>query len=76
MLLDCGINVVGEGSDAFPILDAPEFDINQLDAIVLSHSHLDHCGFIPYLFKYGFRGPVYCTEPTRDVAALLTLDYV
>ncbi|RLE45535.1 beta-CASP ribonuclease aCPSF1 [Candidatus Woesearchaeota archaeon] len=76
VLLDCGVNVVGEGSDAYPLLDAPEFDINQLDAVVLTHSHLDHSGFIPYLFKYGYRGPVYCTEPTRDVAALLTLDYV
>lgn len=76
VLLDCGINVVGEGPDAFPLLDAPEFDIQQLDAVVLSHSHLDHCGFIPYLYKFGFRGPVYCTEPTRDIAALLTLDYI
>lgn len=76
VLLDCGINVVGQGSDAFPMLDAPEFRIDQLDAVVLTHSHLDHCGFIPYLFKFGFRGPVYCTEPTRDVAALLTLDYI
>jgi hypothetical protein len=76
VLLDCGINVVGEGADAYPFLDAPEFNIQQLDAVVLTHSHLDHCGFIPYLFKFGFRGPVYCTEPTRDVAALLMLDLI
>jgi len=76
VLLDCGINVVGEGADAYPMLDAPEFDIQQLDAVVLSHAHLDHCGFIPYLFKFGFRGAVYCTQPTRDIAALLTLDFV
>ncbi|MBW3019228.1 beta-CASP ribonuclease aCPSF1 [Candidatus Woesearchaeota archaeon] len=76
VLLDCGINVVGEGADAYPLLDAPEFNIQQLDAVVLTHSHLDHCGFIPYLFKFGFRGPVYCTEPTRDVAALLMLDFI
>jgi hypothetical protein len=76
VLLDCGLNVAGEGPDAYPILDAPEFNIQQLDAVILTHAHLDHSGFIPYLFKYGYRGPVYCTEPTRDVAALLMLDCV
>src|SRR3989338_70000 len=76
ILLDCGVNVAGEGTEAYPILDAPEFNIQQLDAIVLSHAHLDHSGFIPYLYKMGFRGPTYCTEPTRDVAALLMLDTV
>ncbi len=76
VLLDCGINVAGIGSDMYPYLDAPEFNINDVDAIILSHAHLDHCGFIPYIFKYGYRGPVYCTAPTRDIAALLLLDYV
>ena len=74
--MDCGINVAGEVTEAYPILDAPEFNIQQLDAIILSHAHLDHSGFIPYLYKMGFRGPTYCTEPTRDVAALLMLDMV
>lgn len=76
ILLDCGINVAGEGSEAYPFLEAPEFNIQQLDAIILSHAHIDHSGFIPYLYKMGYRGPVYCTEPTRDVAALLMLDTV
>ncbi len=76
ILMDCGINVAGEVTEAYPILDAPEFNIQQLDAIILSHAHLDHSGFIPYLYKMGFRGPTYCTEPTRDVAALLMLDMV
>ncbi|TKJ17188.1 hypothetical protein CEE44_01480 [Candidatus Woesearchaeota archaeon B3_Woes] len=75
ILLDCGVNVASN-NEAYPILEAPEFDINQLDAVIVSHSHLDHCGFIPYLFKYGYRGPVYCTEPTRDVMSLLLLDYI
>ena len=75
ILLDCGINVASVDKP-YPYLDAPEFDINELDAVILSHSHIDHCGFIPYLFKYGFKGPVYCTEPSRDVSALLLLDYI
>jgi KH/beta-lactamase-domain protein len=75
VMLDCGIDVAND-REAYPMLEAPEFDIKELDAIILSHSHMDHCGFVPYLFKYGFRGPVYCTAPTRDVAALLLLDSV
>lgn len=76
ILIDCGINVAGEGSDAYPMLDVPEFHIQDLDAVIVTHSHLDHSGFVPYLFKYGYRGPVYCTLPTRDVMSLLLLDYV
>ncbi|MBI2140729.1 beta-CASP ribonuclease aCPSF1 [Candidatus Woesearchaeota archaeon] len=75
ILLDCGVNVADD-SDPYPMLEAPEFNIEQLDAVIVSHAHLDHCGFVPYLFKFGYKGPVYCTEPTRDVMALLTLDYV
>src|SRR3989338_4869508 len=75
VLLDCGINVASD-EKPYPYLDAPEFNINDLDAVILSHAHIDHCGFIPYLFKYGYRGPVYCTEPTRDVSALLLLDAI
>lgn len=76
VMIDCGINVAGEGSEAFPMLDVPEFNINELDAVIVTHSHLDHSGFVPYLFKFGYRGPVYCTLPTRDVMSLLLLDYV
>ena len=77
VLIDCGVNVAAQTDDeAYPFLDAPEFDIKQLDAVVLSHAHVDHTGFVPYLFKYGYDGPVYCTPPTRDIMALLQLDYV
>jgi len=75
VLLDCGVNVASD-TEAYPFLEAPEFDIKELDAVIISHAHLDHCGFLPYLFKYGYDGPVYCTSPTRDVMALLLLDYV
>jgi len=75
VLLDCGINIASD-TEAYPYLEAPEFDIKELDAVIVSHSHLDHSGFVPYLYKYGFRGPTYCTEPTRDVMALLQLDLI
>jgi KH/beta-lactamase-domain protein len=75
VLMDCGINVASD-QEPYPYLDAPEFHLNELDAVIVSHSHLDHSGFVPYLFKYGYRGPVYCTAPTRDVMSLLALDYV
>jgi uncharacterized protein len=76
ILLDCGIDVSSSGQDKFPYLDAPEFDINAIDAVVVSHAHLDHTGLIPYLYKMGYKGPVYMTPPTRDIAALLGLDFI
>ncbi len=75
VLLDCGVNVASEDR-AFPHLEAPEVRLEELDAVIISHAHLDHCGFVPYLFKYGYDGPVYCTPPTRDLSVLLQLDYV
>jgi len=76
ILLDCGINVAASGEEASPFMNAPEFKISEIDAVIISHSHLDHCGLIPLLFKYGYDGPVYCTAPTRDVSSLLLLDLI
>ncbi|QGA80376.1 beta-CASP ribonuclease aCPSF1 [Candidatus Nanohalobium constans] len=78
VLLDAGIDPAAESGtpENFPYLNAPELDLKQLDAVVLSHAHMDHCGMIPYLFKMGYDGPVYCTEPTRDMMIMLTLDYI
>lgn len=76
VLLDCGVNVAAQDENAYPLLDAPEFDINELDAVILTHPHLDHSGFIPFLYKMGYKGPLYCTAPTRDISALLALDYI
>jgi len=75
IMIDCGLNVAST-EFMYPHFDAPEFDINKLDAVIVSHPHLDHCGCIPLLYKYGYKGPVYCTEPTRDIMTLLQLDYV
>ncbi len=77
VLLDCGVNVAGQDEkSSFPMLGVPEFSIQDLDAVVVSHAHLDHCGFIPYLYHYGYEGPVYCTTATRDLMTLLQLDYI
>ena len=50
--------------------------MNDLDAVIISHAHLDHSGYLPVLFKYGYNGPVYCTEPTLALMTLLHNDYV
>jgi hypothetical protein len=76
-LLDCGINPGSTNPlEAFPRLDVPQFDLDLLDAVVITHSHLDHCGFVPFLFKYGYDGPVYCSAPTSSLMTLLQLDYL
>jgi len=76
ILMDCGVDVASSGNEKFPYLDVPEFDINAIDAIILSHAHLDHSGLIPYLYKMGYKGPIYMTAPTRDTSALLALDFI
>jgi len=76
ILLDCGIDIAAQGRERFPYFDAPEFSIKEIDAIIVSHAHLDHSGMVPYLFKMGYRGPVYMTQPTRDIASLLALDFI
>ncbi len=77
ILLDCGIN---PGSNKFnnryPVFSIDSFDLELLDAVIISHTHLDHCGFLPFLYKYGYDGPVYCSEPTASLMTLLQLDYL
>lgn len=76
IILDCGINPAASEQHAYPHFDTPEFRINEIDAVVISHAHLDHSCMTPLLVKYGYKGPIYCTEPTRDVMALLALDFI
>ena len=77
VLLDCGINAGSKSSTrAFPRLNSDVFNLESLDAVVISHAHLDHCGFLPFLYKYGYDGPVYCSEPTASLMTLLQLDYL
>ncbi len=77
VLLDCGINAgAHDPSQAFPRFDTDEFDLERLDAVVISHAHLDHCGILPFLYKYGYDGPIYCSEPTQVLMTLHQLDYL
>jgi len=76
VMVDCGVDVSSD-SDGTPYLNAPEvMPLEAIDAIVVTHAHLDHSGMIPLLFKYGYDGPIYCTPPTRDIMSLLQLDYI
>ena len=77
ILLDCGIHPNAKNPwDSYPRFDWADIDLNDLDAVVISHAHLDHSGYLPVLFKYGYRGPIYCTEPTLALMTLLHMDYV
>ncbi|MHC3437596.1 beta-CASP ribonuclease aCPSF1 [Natrialbaceae archaeon A-gly3] len=75
ILVDCGDKPGAEGE--VPYLHEPEaMPLTDIDAVVLTHAHLDHSALLPLLFKYGYDGPIYTTEPTRDLMGLLQLDYL
>ena len=73
LLLDCGL-VRGRRDEARQLHARFPFDPASLDAVILSHSHTDHCGNLPNLVRQGFRGPIYCTPATRDLTALMLAD--
>lgn len=75
ILLDFGLNPgVSTPPNMYPRIDMIGISPEEIDAVVVTHAHVDHCGLVPYLFKYGYDGPVYATEATRDLMALLQLD--
>ena len=72
ILLDCGINSFSNDLRTFsPRFDVTGLNIDDIDCVLLSHAHLDHSGFLPILFKHGYKGPIYCTEPTIPLTYLL-----
>jgi len=73
VLLDCGLF---QGLKALRLRNraAPEFSPSDLDAIVISHAHIDHSGYLPLVVKLGYRGPIYCTPATADLLAILLRD--
>ncbi len=75
IMVDCGVNV--SNIQQSPYLYVPEvMPLDSIDAVVITHAHLDHCGLVPILYKYGYRGPIYLTQPTRDLMVLLQLDFI
>ena len=73
VLLDCGM-YQGKRKIAFEKNRNLPFDPKTIDAVVLSHAHIDHSGNLPSLIRGGFRGPIYSTSATRDLAAFMLLD--
>lgn len=73
LLLDCGM-FQGEGPASDALNRRFGFDPQRIDALVLSHAHIDHSGLIPRLVAEGFKGPIYATEATRDLCEILLTD--
>ena len=73
LLLDCGM-VQGKRKIAFERNRNLPFDASSIDAVVLSHAHIDHSGNLPSLVKAGFKGSIFCTTATRDLCAYMLLD--
>ncbi|WP_268034439.1 MBL fold metallo-hydrolase RNA specificity domain-containing protein [Algoriphagus sp. PAP.12] len=72
-LVDCGLfqgprDLRERNWDKFPM------PVDEMEAIVITHAHLDHIGYLPRLVKQGFRGPIYCTEASAELAKILLLD--
>ncbi len=73
ILLDCGL-FQGKRSEFFSRNRQLPFDSPAIDAMVLSHAHIDHSGNIPNLIKSGFTGPIFATHATRDLCAVMLVD--
>ena len=77
ILVDCGINPGARSPmDSYPRLDSLNITLDEIDAVVIGHAHLDHTGFLPALCKYGYKGPIYCSEPTLPMMNLIQLDAI
>ena len=72
VLVDCGLyqerDFRSRNWEPFPV------EPKDIDAVLLTHAHLDHCGFLPRLVREGFKGRILCTPPTHEIAKIVLLD--
>src|SRR5205809_7505153 len=73
ILLDCGL-MLGQREDVHARNRQFPFAPSWIDAVLLSHAHIDHCGNLPNLVRQGFTGPIYCTPATRDLLTIMLAD--
>jgi metallo-beta-lactamase family protein len=73
ILIDCGLF---QGLKELRLKNREPLPIppSQIDEVILTHAHLDHCGYLPLLVKNGFKGPIHCTAPTRELSQIILLD--
>lgn len=73
ILIDCGLF---QGLKELRMLNWTAFPVNpeSIDEMILTHAHLDHCGYIPLLVKNGFKGPIHCTSPTLNLTQIILMD--
>jgi metallo-beta-lactamase family protein len=74
VLLDCGMFQGRRSETRAKNAQLPVADVNMIDAVVLSHAHIDHSGRLPLLTRHGYRKPIYCTAATRDLSAVMLAD--
>jgi metallo-beta-lactamase family protein len=73
ILLDCGM-FQGMGKDTLRLNSEWGFEPGEIDYVVISHAHIDHIGLLPKLVKDGYKGKIFCTPPTAELAEILLLD--
>ncbi|CAG0961720.1 partial Ribonuclease, partial [Anaerolineales bacterium] len=73
LLLDCGL-FQGKRKETYEKNRDFPFDVTKIDAVILSHAHIDHSGNLPNLVKQGYSGPIYCTHATRELTDIMLRD--
>jgi metallo-beta-lactamase family protein len=73
VLVDCGLFQGAKHLRALNRMSLP-VDVKTIDSVILTHGHLDHCGWLPILVREGFHGKIYCTAPTKKITQLILLD--